>query len=289
MASLVIFALVFFAVNQGITRQLEEEEESKGLVDLSTKEYGDERGTTKQLEEEEEDNGKKLVDLFTKKYGDERILEKSICLIDGTCVDIVDRIESDGKRPAIVREIGYDSIRLTSLLLKTPFDLTEEKMDTADWRIDRRTPRFDTYVTTMIEEMFTSGAISMNRKVSASVLSLGLGGGNLNSYLHHNYRNLNITVVEYDPQMLNISEFWCGLMLDEMHRVIIADGTEFVKKCADQGEKFDVIFLDACIVDHSSMFICPAQKFVAANVANDLANILKSNGWFFVLICVSKN
>ncbi|VDK59536.1 unnamed protein product [Cylicostephanus goldi] len=132
--------------------------------------------------------------------------------------------------------------------------------------------------------MFTSGAISINRKVSASVLSLGLGGGYLNSYLHHNYRNLNITVVEYDPQMLNISQKWCGLRLDEMHRVVVEDGTEFVKNCADRGEKYDVIFLDACHLDHSSMFICPAQKFVAAYIAIDFASILKSNAFILLVI-----
>ncbi|VDM78891.1 unnamed protein product [Strongylus vulgaris] len=173
--------------------------------------------------------------------------------------------------------------------------------------------------------MFISGTVDMTQQASAKVLSLGLGGGNLNSYLHHNYPNMNITVVEYDPQMLNISKRWFNLKLDNMHRVILADGLDFLKQTATKGtsdniltlgitsemvykadpfdlldkdasyaykaicEKYDVILLDACGPDNAPLFICPADAFVGINMAKNFSKLLNRNGALIVNILSSQH
>ncbi|VDM82864.1 unnamed protein product, partial [Strongylus vulgaris] len=77
------------------------------------------------------------------------VRERSVCLLDGSCVDIFDNIEG-GEKYVVVREIGTGPIRLSTMLLKTPKGLTADKMDTTKWEFDNVSPKLDNYVTTMI-------------------------------------------------------------------------------------------------------------------------------------------
>ncbi|VDM78696.1 unnamed protein product, partial [Strongylus vulgaris] len=166
--------------------------------------------------------------------------ESSIRILDGRFVNVTDEIARNVNQTVIVREVGTKDRRLTAMMLKTPKD----NMDTAKWKIDKETLKMDTSTTTMIsklrllfkasslltddiEEIFISGAVE--RKASANVLVIGLGGGYMSSYLHHNYPKLDITSLEIDVQMLNISIEWFDLKMDEMHWVIIIDGVNFVQ------------------------------------------------------------
>ncbi|KAK6049120.1 hypothetical protein COOONC_13375 [Cooperia oncophora] len=85
----------------------------------------------------------------------------------------------------------------------------------------------------MIEEMFVSGAVEMNRQVESNVLSIGLGAGYMNSYLHGRYPKMNITVVEIEPKMVQLALKWFDLVLDDLHRVITMDGAKFLKQAAE--------------------------------------------------------
>ncbi|PIO67040.1 hypothetical protein TELCIR_11225 [Teladorsagia circumcincta] len=87
----------------------------------------------------------------------------------------------------------------------------------------------------MYEEFFKSGALDLRHDVTGKVLSIGLGAGYINSFLHHHFPNLNITVIELDPKMLEIAQKWYGFEMDESHRVIIDDGMAFIKKAVENG------------------------------------------------------
>ncbi|KIH45694.1 hypothetical protein ANCDUO_24262 [Ancylostoma duodenale] len=119
----------------------------------------------------------------------------------------------------------------------------------------------------------------MNRYKPAKVLVLGLGGGYLNTYLHHNYPKMDITVIELEPQMLEISRKWFGLTLDERQRVIIKDGVHFVENAVAEGHNYDAILVDACVSDISQWLICPCETFVKPKMVENFAKLLSERGW----------
>ncbi|ETN70572.1 hypothetical protein NECAME_14667 [Necator americanus] len=160
--------------------------------------------------------------------------EHSVCLMDGTCVDIRERLVHDGRKYLVAREITAGMLRTSTMFLKTPKKLTASIMDTTKWEVDSGAITFESYVTTMIEEIFISGAAQMSPYNSAHILMLGLGGGYINSYLHHKFPNMDITVVELDPQMLEISKKWFGLKLDQRQRVFLMDGVHFVRNAVTE-------------------------------------------------------
>ncbi|KHJ85526.1 hypothetical protein OESDEN_14746 [Oesophagostomum dentatum] len=166
------------------------------------------------------------------------------------------------------------------MVLKPPPNVSETNFDTATWNIDKETLYFDNYITTMIEEMFLSGKVPMSRRGYAKILDLGLGGGYLNSYLHHNYPNMDITVVEHDPEILKISRKWFDLKEDERHRVMLNDAAQFVRNAAKNGQVYDIIFVDACGTKIKSWIICPNQDFTRYEMAENLAKLLTERGMF---------
>ncbi|PIO54646.1 hypothetical protein TELCIR_23984, partial [Teladorsagia circumcincta] len=106
--------------------------------------------------------------------------------------------------------------------------LLRANLDSSKWDIDKGGLASDSYLMTMIEEFFKSGALDLRRDVTGKVLSIGLGAGYINSFLHHHFPNL-------DPKMLEIAQKWYGLEMDESHRVIIDDGMAFIKKAVENG------------------------------------------------------
>ncbi|EPB66828.1 hypothetical protein ANCCEY_14080 [Ancylostoma ceylanicum] len=134
----------------------------------------------------------------------------------------------------------------------------------------------------MIEELFLSGAATMDRYASAKVLILGLGGGYMNTHLHHNFPKMDITVIEIEPQMLEISRKWFGLTLDERQRVIIKDGVHFLENAVAEGHKYDAILVDACVTDVNEWIICPCESFVKHEMVENYAKLLSERGAFIV-------
>lgn len=76
----------------------------------------------------------------------------------------------------------------------------------------------------------------------AGILMLGLGGGSLAKYCHRNLPRTRITVLEIDPGVLAFREQFLVPPDDERFRVLLADGGEYVRRCADRP---DVIVMDA--------------------------------------------
>ncbi len=64
----------------------------------------------------------------------------------------------------------------------------------------------------------------------ASCLLLGVGGGDLIRYLHHHLPNCNITAVEQDARMVQISHQYFLRPLADNIAIHVNDATEFIKK-----------------------------------------------------------
>uniref|UniRef100_A0A914DN67 PABS domain-containing protein n=2 Tax=Acrobeloides nanus TaxID=290746 RepID=A0A914DN67_9BILA len=85
---------------------------------------------------------------------------------------------------------------------------------------------------------------AINEKTS-KILSIGLGGANINNFFSEPPNKHNITVVEIDAAMKEVAQKWFGLEENGRHQVLVDDGVEFLRKLAEN-EKFDIIFIDAC-------------------------------------------
>ncbi|VDM78551.1 unnamed protein product [Strongylus vulgaris] len=88
----------------------------------------------------------------------------------------------------------------------------------------------------MVEDMFTSGAVDMSTDSTAQVLSIGLGAGFINSYLHHNFPKMNITVVDIEPKMVDICLRWFDMKLDDRQHAVVMDGVDFIEQAVNSGK-----------------------------------------------------
>ncbi|VDO63906.1 unnamed protein product [Haemonchus placei] len=129
-----------------------------------------------------------------------------------------------------------------------------------------------------LEEMFTSGAVRMNRQAEANVLIVGLGAGYLNSHLHATFPKMNLTGVEIEPKMVRIARKWFGLVLDSRQRVYTMDGAKFIHMAVREGRKYDAILVDVCSVDKDVELTCPSSAFVQAESVKDFAQAITEKG-----------
>ncbi|CAJ0595279.1 unnamed protein product [Cylicocyclus nassatus] len=156
--------------------------------------------------------------------------------------------------------------------------LTEENFDTSRWRIDRTALiQFD-YFYTMIESLFVSDRFNLSEDCDAKILSIGLGGGTVTSFLHQIFPRMNITVVEISGQVLNAARKWFGLLEDDHQRVILTDGITFLADRAKKGASYKAILLDACLPHFASDLVCPYKSFTDEDVLKNIATLLSKQG-----------
>ncbi|RCN35817.1 hypothetical protein ANCCAN_18303 [Ancylostoma caninum] len=84
------------------------------------------------------------------------------------------------------------------------------------------------------EELLSSGVLH-GKDSRGKVLSLGLGGGFINGYMHAEFPQMNIVVVEINNRSIEMAEKWFGLKTDERHEVILMDGAKYVEEAAQKG------------------------------------------------------
>ncbi|EYC02492.1 hypothetical protein Y032_0099g3148 [Ancylostoma ceylanicum] len=124
----------------------------------------------------------------------------------------------------------------SSAKLVLPENLTSDTIDTRQWKIDKTYIRPNFYYHYMIEALFQSNAVKLSRESRANLLSIGLGGGTLDGFLHSVFPKMNITVVEISPKMVDMARKWFGLKEDGNYRVEIADGITYLAKNAKNSE-----------------------------------------------------
>jgi spermidine synthase len=77
------------------------------------------------------------------------------------------------------------------------------------------------------------------------ILILGLGGGTLPMAFNELLPDADIDVVEIDPAVVRVAREYFGFAPSERVDVFAQDGRVFVKRAAHQGEKYDLVILDA--------------------------------------------
>ncbi|KAK6741700.1 hypothetical protein RB195_009521 [Necator americanus] len=211
---------------------------------------------------------------MAEKYGKPKIVEKSVCLNNEMCFDIRDRFIHDDNMFQFRRQIIAGKMEMSSMLLKHPERLNAKKMDTFNWKVDKGAHNFNRYTLTMIEEMFLSGTVRMDEEANVRVLCLGLGGGYVNSYLHHHFPKMDITVVELYPKMVEIAKKWFDLSLDRRHHLVMGDAWQFIDTSVEKGEMYDIVLLDVCSLED----VCPAGKAIKKETAKKFSLLLNGKG-----------
>lgn len=197
-------------------------------------------------------------------------------------VDYVTRDETG--ELVVVRELRVDprpNIVLSFAKLKKPKDLRNVKT-TKNWEVDHHYV-WAYYLKHVIAVMFATEILqpSGTKDTERKMLSIGLGGGTINSFVHEKLKNVKIEVVEIDPAVLNIARDYFGYVEDGLQKCIIEDGVEFLKRCNKEGKTFDVIVLDAC-VNNEVLVQCPVEPFTDSAVISTIAKALKKTGYLFI-------
>ncbi|WKX95096.1 hypothetical protein Q1695_011951 [Nippostrongylus brasiliensis] len=218
-----------------------------------------------------------------RKFKSKRILEASIQLTDGSLVNVTDHVYSTPDSVEFLRRINVGSHSITEMKLNRPEKLDSNDVDTSKWSVNKSALIHTISSTVLIEEMFTTGAVKISRNTSGKVLVVGMGGGYLNSYLHHTYPKINITAVEVEPKMVEISRKWFDLKLDDYHRVVVRDGADFIAEAAKNEEKYDAVLIDVSSNNSSSSktnskLLSPTKPFYSKEFIASVAKILNEKG-----------
>ncbi|VDM46941.1 unnamed protein product [Toxocara canis] len=180
----------------------------------------------------------------------------------------------------------FDSFVVASAALKVPqpFD-QRHNVDSRNLSVDFSVV-VHPYARVMIVSALASGVLRDPTK-NYNVLSVGLGTGVVNGFLHDKFDNVNITVVELKKQMFEMARNYYGLILDGRQRVIVEDGLQFLREhLRSGGAPFDLIFVDACHNERRDHLICPVEAFLEKDNVKLLHNALIGNGTLVVSLLI---
>jgi spermidine synthase len=97
----------------------------------------------------------------------------------------------------------------------------------------------DALVTAYAQKMM---AFLLFNRAPRHILMIGLGGGSLVKFCHRHLPGTRLTVVEIDPDIIELREWFHVPADDERLRVILGDGAEFVRR----GDwSADILLIDA--------------------------------------------
>ena len=119
------------------------------------------------------------------------------------------------------------------------------------------------------------------------ILVLGLGGGVIPREMHHYMPEIEIDVVEIDPEVPLIAKRFFGFHQDDKLRVHVADGRMFIKRQLGREPvpKYDIVILDAFNSDYIPFHLMTKEfleevKGVLGEDGVVIANVFYSNRLF---------
>jgi spermidine synthase len=85
--------------------------------------------------------------------------------------------------------------------------------------------------------------LALSRKPPQRILVVGLGGGSLPVFLHRVYPEVQIDVVEIDPEVVRVAKKYFDVTEDARLRIHVADGRRFIEQSV--AASYDIVILDA--------------------------------------------
>ncbi|PAV56198.1 hypothetical protein WR25_09514 [Diploscapter pachys] len=193
------------------------------------------------------------------------------------------------RRPDIGRMIlmeHLDGAVLSSAILKPPNEFFTSSLNTTSWDIDFTVFYTNSYIKYFFDLMFYTQSVPASTSASFNALSLGMGGGTINTIISKNFPNSNMTVVEISNLVYGMAKKWFGLDENDRHHVIIEDGLKFVQEASKRHDQYDVIFLDACRESKEEETQCPIAEFHRPDILQYMHDILKPTGGIFVNLVI---
>ncbi|XP_019875061.2 eEF1A lysine and N-terminal methyltransferase homolog isoform X2 [Aethina tumida] len=132
--------------------------------------------------------------------------------------------------------------------------------------------------------MSVGAHLAANGLTNAVIAVIGLGGGNLCSFLHKFLPNAKITGVDIDKDMLKIATDWFGFQQNDKLSVVIEDGLEFIRNAVRSEKKINALLFDVDSKDTSIGMSCPPKQFLDDSVLDDIVTILDYRGLFVLNI-----
>lgn len=112
------------------------------------------------------------------------------------------------------------------------------------------------------------------------VLVIGLGGGSLVKFLHHNFPDCLIDVVELRSNVSKIAHSYFGLKQSEKIQIFHADALEFVTHAHTNKHKdYDLIFVDAYQADDIASTVTSMDFFSACRERLSNEGVMSANLW----------
>ncbi len=105
------------------------------------------------------------------------------------------------------------------------------------------------------------------------VLILGLAGGNAVRLVHRKFKDAHVTVVEWDPVMVDLAKTLRLFSRKHMPEIVTADAVEFVQKTQ---QTFDLIIVD---LFHGEI---PEPRLASEEMISSLSHILNPDGYLLL-------
>ncbi|VDK58552.1 unnamed protein product [Anisakis simplex] len=177
-----------------------------------------------------------------------------------------------------------DEVFISELAMKVPENIMATRLfDTTQLKVDY--DKLSPVAQTLVAPPFLMGTLTEDKDQQAEVLVIGLGGSQINNFIHHKYPkvhflNLNMTVIELEQSMVDIAKEYFGLKVDDTQHVFVMDGIKYLEDAAKQGRKFDAIYIDVCPTrfPEGIMIMCPIPPLLEDEVIRHIRQCLKDTG-----------
>ncbi|GMT33593.1 hypothetical protein PFISCL1PPCAC_24890, partial [Pristionchus fissidentatus] len=223
----------------------------------------------------------------------EHEIDRACSTITGLCYRVVDSVIPGLSSSMVRRQLfteGADEgdAETTVMLIPPREEDTFESSDTRFWSASHRRI-LNAYVSALAAAPFVMGPVPLveeqpRQRPPYQILSIGLGGGNLDMFWTGMKRNLNITVIEKDEAVVKLANEWFGVKevrregdaTGDERRTILGDGIDYMKMEKKRGLSYDVIVVDACDLDKRRP--CPVNSFLSEEMIRVLDSITSPAG-----------
>ncbi|KAH7713836.1 Protein Y34B4A.7 [Aphelenchoides avenae] len=109
----------------------------------------------------------------------------------------------------------------------------------------------------------------------AKILSIGLGGGSIDSFFLDLPEKHEVTSVELDPAIKYIAQRWYHAGSSRRQSIVVKDGVVFIKEASDKGLKYDAVFVDVAYAAVNRTMAAPVEEFFLFETVQQVRNILE--------------
>ncbi|CAD5217195.1 unnamed protein product [Bursaphelenchus okinawaensis] len=136
------------------------------------------------------------------------------------------------------------------------------------------------YIQFYVAAPFVFNNLDYKSKAPVRIFTSGLGFGGLAKNLIAINKNMHITGVELMPETVYIGKKWLGFVENDQVDIHYSDSTLFIKEAAENGTKYNYIFLDLCYNDVKPKYktLCPINEYLEEDVIQYNYDTLTEDG-----------